>query len=184
MLDFSKLFWLKQGPHELTRELEKRFAEVYPKPFFFVFWTGKIEDWKSNMKNSQLRFIGVVRANSFLYSLKDTRQGYLVSVLIDDKRAMDHDWVKDKLELIKHRLYDNSFPEVTQLLQQEEDFFDVELPRSLADDTKMLLHRKWVRREELPNGCIPESNVLPALKHGEMFSLIPPSWYLAVNNGT
>lgn len=180
MVDYSKLntlTWLQQVPRVLSPEVEKICDEISGKPAFFVFWGGGKKGWVRDMENARLSFVYVVQANSCLFDAAESQFAPAVILSTTDPRANDPKWVEQVFSGLAERLYTPEFAHAQALLADEDSSIDIVLT---AQETKLgqfYLKTQYIDPDLLPGRAIPENRVLPALLHGESWSLLPPKLY-------
>lgn len=181
MMDYANLkslSWLHQVPRTLTPELEKICNEISGKPFFFVFWGGGPKGWVRDMENARLSFVYVVQANECLFDAETSEWAPAVVLQTSDPRSADPEWMKRLGEAIRPRLYSSEFAQAAALLADPNSDIDLELPTSATDGIPLRLFSRAVDPDRLPRRAIPESRVLPALHHGNEWSLLPFKLYM------
>lgn len=180
MPDYTKLQcmnWLKQSPRPLTPEIERFCNKVSGKPFFFVFWNGGQKSWVREMEHARLSFVYVMQANLELFDPDPNNFAPAVLLATDQPQSIDPTWMARVGDEMWARVRSGTMPNVQALLEDEHSFFDLTLPK---EQTAGRMFRMWVEpisARYLPNHCVPESRVLPALMHGDSWSLIPTSLY-------
>lgn len=178
-LNLQRMEWLKQTPRALTPEIERFCNKVSGKPFFFVFWNGGQKSWVQEMEHARLSFVYVMQANVELFEPDADNFAPAVLLATDQAESVDPLWMARTGDEMWARVRSGSMPNVQALLQDEHSFFDFVLPK---EQTAGKMFRIWVEpvgARYLPGHCVPESRVLPALKHGDSWSLIPTSLYSA-----
>lgn len=181
MNDYAKLqslAWLQQVPRRLTPELERIFDQISGKPLFFVFWGGGRSRWVRDMENARLSFVYVVQANPCLYAAETSQWAPAVVLSTTDPRASDPRWMERLGSEICPRLRSSEFPNIRALLDDEESTFELDLPPSSTGGVPIHLMSTYIDPERLPHGYISETRVLPALLHGQQWTLLPSKLYL------
>lgn len=174
----QSLTWLQQVPRTLTPDIERICDEISGKPAFFVFWGGGRKGWVREMENARLSFVYVVQANSCLFDPEESQWAPAVLLSTTDTRASDPNWIERIGAEFCPRLRSSEFPDIRALLEDEESQIDMDLASSSTGGVPLHLMTAYIDPERLPNRHIPESRVLPALLHGETWTLLPSKLYL------
>lgn len=180
MADYTKLQqldWLRQVPRKLTPDIERICNEISGKPAFFVFWGGGQKGWVQAMENARLSFVYVVQANECLFDPAEAQWAPAVLLSTTDERASDETWLQQIGSELSPRLRGADFPQAAALLANEDSTIDLQLPPSATGGIPFKLWTTHIDPEMLPGTAIPESRVLPALLHGDRWSLLPPKLY-------
>jgi hypothetical protein len=169
--------WLKQIPRPITPEIERFCNRVSGKPLFFAFWNGGQKSWLQEMELARLSFVYVLQASAELF--EPDQHNFAPAVLLATERSesVNPRWMARAGDEIWARIRSGHMPNVAPLLEDEHAFFDLMLPR---EQTGGVAFRMWVEpvsARHLPGFCVPENRVLPALKHGGTWSLIPAALY-------
>ncbi len=180
MVDYSKLNalgWLQQVPRVLTPEVEKICDEISGKPAFFVFWGGGQKGWVKKMENARLSFVYVVQANSCLYDAEEAQFAPAVILSTTDPRASDPAWVQQVFPELAERLHTPEFAHAQALLDDPDSTIDIVLTAHETRIAQFHVKSQFIDPDLLPDRHIPGNRVLPALMHGEEWSLLPPKLY-------
>lgn len=165
---YKKIPWLKDAPRKLTPEIEAVCQKIKGKPLWFVFWGGGKKAWKDTMENMILSYVYVAQANQTLFNKEEAQWAPAVLLATADARSNDPKWVKQKAESVLK----DSPAELERLISDEESHFDIQVP---GTDFKAMT--TYIDPERLPNGFIPKERVLPAVKCGEQWILLPNELY-------
>lgn len=178
---YDKLNWLTSVPRNLTPEMEAAFETIYPKPFFFAFWTGGIKGWKQRMSNATLSWAYVVQANSCLYDPNEAQWAPAVLLASDAPEASNPAWVEQHANHIIPQLREGATHATNQYrvwLEHEESSFHSDIPTEITGGPRFRIWTTHIDPAKLPGKHIPQNQMIPTLHHDtNEWALIPPTFY-------
>src|SRR5690606_30876186 len=119
------------------------------------------------------------RPNSFFARhLSERPSSVMTAARMSAQRASDPRWMEQMGAELCPRLRSTEFPDIRALLEDEESQFDMDLASASTGGVPLHLTTTFIDPERLPHRHIPENRVLPALLHGDTWTLLPSKLYL------
>ena len=119
-----------------------------------------------------------MQANTCLFDPEESQWAPAVLLSTTDPRASDPRWMEQMGAELCPRLRSTEFPDIRALLEDEESQFDMDLASASTGGVPLHLTTTFIDPERLPHRHIPENRVLPALLHGDTWTLLPSKLYL------